>query len=73
MDLFTRTFDGGDAKPFGRRLRSPRGARVPLVVVTGFLGAGKTTLIRDLLSRPEGADTLVIVNEFGERHARATR
>ena len=66
MDLLTRTFDAGDHRPFGRRLRSPRGARVPLVVVTGFLGAGKTTLIRDLLRQPEGADTLVIVNEFGE-------
>ncbi len=62
----TRTFDAGDHRPFGRRLRSPRGARVPLVVVTGFLGAGKTTLIRNLLKEPEGADTLVIVNEFGE-------
>ena len=65
-DLFTRTFDAGEHRPFGRRLRSPRGARVPLVVVTGFLGAGKTTLIRQLLRTPEGADTLVIVNEFGE-------
>ena len=61
----TRTF-AAEHTPFGRRLRSPRGARVPLVVVTGFLGAGKTTLIRDVLRRPEGADTLVIVNELGE-------
>ena len=66
LSPLTRTFAGPDHAPFGRRLRSPRGARVPLVVVTGFLGAGKTTLIRDLLASPEGADTLVIVNEFGE-------
>lgn len=64
-DLLTRTF-AAEHTPFGRRLRSPRGARVPLIVVTGFLGAGKTTLIRQLLTTPEGADTLVIVNEFGE-------
>lgn len=63
--LLFRTF-AAENQPFGRRLRSPRGARVPLVVVTGFLGAGKTTLIRSLLATPEGADTLVIVNEFGE-------
>jgi G3E family GTPase len=61
----TRTF-AAEHQPFGRRLRSPRGARVPLVVVTGFLGAGKTTLIRSLLDSPAGAGTLVIVNEFGE-------
>src|ERR1700724_1709161 len=55
-----------DASPFGRRQRRPRGARIPVTVVTGFLGAGKTTLIRELLSRPEGANTAVLVNEFGE-------
>lgn len=65
LSLLHRTF-AAEHQPFGRRLRSPRGARVPLVVVTGFLGAGKTTLIRNLLATPEGADTLVIVNEFGE-------
>src|SRR5262245_5024553 len=59
----TRTFAGPEHQPFGRRLRAPRGARVPLIVVTGFLGAGKTTLIRNLLGSPEGADSLVIVNE----------
>jgi G3E family GTPase len=37
-----------------------------VTVVTGFLGAGKTTLIRELLTKPEAANTAVIVNEFGE-------
>ena len=59
-------FTGSEASPFGRRQRRPRGARIPVTVVTGFLGAGKTTLIRELLSRPEGANTAVVVNEFGE-------
>jgi G3E family GTPase len=35
-------------------------------VVTGFLGSGKTTLIRALLDKPEGANTAVVVNEYGE-------
>lgn len=38
----------------------------PVALLTGFLGSGKTTLIRALLSRPEMQDTLVVVNEFGE-------
>jgi G3E family GTPase len=40
--------------------------RTPVVLVTGFLGSGKTTLISELLSRPELGDTAVIVNELGE-------
>jgi G3E family GTPase len=51
---------------FGRRQKRPRGARLPVVVVTGFLGAGKTSLIRALLAKPEAKNTAVIVNEFGE-------
>ena len=35
-------------------------------MVTGFLGSGKTTLIRALLDKPEGAGTAVVVNEYGE-------
>ena len=39
---------------------------IAVTVVTGFLGAGKTTLINRLLKDPALADTAVIVNEFGE-------
>jgi G3E family GTPase len=59
-------FGGRDASPFGRRQRRTRGPRLPVIAVTGFLGSGKTTLIRALLARPEGANTAVVVNEFGE-------
>jgi G3E family GTPase len=59
-------FGGADGGRFGRRQRRPRGARLPVVAVTGFLGAGKTTLIRALLATPEGAGTAVVVNEYGE-------
>src|SRR6201994_4885841 len=59
-------FGGKDAPLFGRRQRRARGARLPVIAVTGFLGSGKTTLIRALLDKPEGANTAVVVNEFGE-------
>lgn len=39
---------------------------IPVSVVTGFLGAGKTTLINRLLKDPALTDTAVIVNEFGD-------
>jgi cobalamin biosynthesis protein CobW len=40
--------------------------RIPCTVVTGFLGAGKTTLIRHLLQNAGGKRIAVIVNEFGD-------
>ena len=41
-------------------------ARVPCTVVTGFLGAGKTTLIRHILENANGRRLAIIVNEFGD-------
>jgi G3E family GTPase len=39
---------------------------IPLTVLTGFLGAGKTSLLNRLLKDPALAETAVIINEFGE-------
>jgi G3E family GTPase len=61
-----RLFPSAEPAPFGRRLGRARGARIPIVLVTGFLGAGKTTLIQNILQSPQGASTAVIVNEFGD-------
>lgn len=41
-------------------------SRIPCTIVTGFLGSGKTTLIRHLLENPGGRRFAVIVNEFGD-------
>ena len=41
-------------------------SRIPVTVVTGFLGSGKTTLINRILSEQHGRKIAVIVNEFGE-------
>jgi len=41
-------------------------SRIPVTLVTGFLGSGKTTLINAALRSPELARTVVVVNEFGE-------
>lgn len=41
-------------------------ARMPVTLLTGFLGSGKTTVLNHLLRLPDLADTAVIINEFGE-------
>ncbi|KGF73141.1 cobalamin biosynthesis protein CobW [Neosynechococcus sphagnicola sy1] len=41
-------------------------AKIPVTIVTGFLGSGKTTLIRHLLQQNQGRRIAVLVNEFGE-------
>jgi cobalamin biosynthesis protein CobW len=40
--------------------------RVPCTIVTGFLGAGKTTLIRHVIANARGRRLAVLVNEFGD-------
>ena len=39
---------------------------IPVTVLTGFLGVGKTTLLNRLLKHPEMASSAVLINEFGE-------
>lgn len=41
-------------------------SKIPVTVITGFLGSGKTTLIRHLLQNNQGRRIAVVVNEFGE-------
>lgn len=40
-------------------------AKIPVTVITGFLGSGKTTLIRHLMMNPQGKRLAILVNEFG--------
>jgi G3E family GTPase len=46
-------------------LTTPR-PRIPLDLVTGFLGSGKTTLVNAVLRDPAFSGTVVVVNEFGD-------
>ena len=40
--------------------------KLPVTVITGFLGSGKTTLIRHLMQNPGGKRLAIVVNEFGD-------
>ena len=41
-------------------------AKIPATVITGFLGAGKTTLIRNLIMGTRGTRIALVINEFGD-------
>ncbi|MEO0542464.1 MAG: cobalamin biosynthesis protein CobW [Pseudomonadota bacterium] len=41
-------------------------AKIPATVITGFLGAGKTTMIRNMLQNADGRKIALIINEFGD-------
>ena len=45
---------------------APSHGKIPTTVFTGFLGAGKTSLIRNLLSQNDGRRIALIINEFGD-------
>lgn len=58
--------DATEHLPDPRKLELTASEPIPVILVTGFLGSGKTTLIRRLLADSRLRDTAVIVNEFGE-------
>lgn len=41
-------------------------SRLPIAILTGFLGSGKTTFLRRVLASPAMVDTAIIINEFGD-------
>lgn len=53
-------------KAAANRATRPAPPPIPLTIITGFLGAGKTTMLNRLLASPALAETLVLINEFGE-------
>src|SRR2546430_1290044 len=53
-------------RKFGDGIPMTSLAKVPCTIVTGFLGAGKTTLVRHVLENAGGRRLAVIVNEFGD-------
>ncbi len=56
-----------ETHPSGRRgLEDKMQSKIPATVVTGFLGAGKTTLIRHMLDNANGKRIALIINEFGD-------
>lgn len=43
-----------------------RMSRIPVTLVTGFLGSGKTTFINAAMRAPDMSNVVVVINEFGE-------
>ena len=41
-------------------------SRIPATIVTGFLGAGKTSLVRHLVEHAGGRRLALLINEFGD-------
>ncbi|ATG49713.1 GTP-binding protein [Celeribacter ethanolicus] len=52
--------------PLARALAQGAGGRIPVTILTGFLGAGKTTMLNRLVTRSDMADVAVFINELGD-------
>src|SRR3989338_9783999 len=59
-------------KPIEKKIKSKKVndtltfKRLPITIITGYLGSGKTTLVNYILQNNKGLKVAVIVNEFGE-------
>lgn len=58
----TTTSTAGDSRDASKELL----AKLPITIVTGYLGAGKTTLVKHILNNTSGHKVLVIENEIGD-------
>ena len=47
-------------------MASHRNRKIPVIIITGFLGSGKTTILNHIVKQPDMKATAVIINEFGE-------
>ena len=67
LEFFEKTVLGRNADLVTRRIRKGKYKMVKIDIISGFLGAGKTTLIKKLLKEAfEGEQVVLIENEFGE-------
>ena len=53
-------------KKSGGDLNKSKIQGIPVTILTGFLGSGKTTVLNHILTKQKGLKTAVLVNEFGE-------
>ena len=53
-------------KKSGDDLNKSKIQGIPVTILTGFLGSGKTTVLNHILTKQKGLKTAVLVNEFGE-------
>ncbi len=47
-------------------MQNGKNIKIPVIIITGFLGSGKTTILNHVVRQPEMKATAVIINEFGE-------